>query len=235
MLSAWSRVVHRHRGRVLVLAAVVLGLLAWSASASAGGLFGKAVDGGFDDPRSEASVALDVSDEEFGRTAWDVVGHVLQPRVDRRGRRLPRRGQRHPRRGRGERPGPRRRGRRPAGRPDPRATGLRLGRRRDRRRPWCAWRARTTPHARPPTPTASPTASSHRNRVVTLRGRPAAVNADVGSQVAADLYLAEGVMVPIVLVLLVVFLERARRRLPATGDRCVSPIVGAFRGGVARR
>jgi uncharacterized membrane protein YdfJ with MMPL/SSD domain len=205
MLSAWSRVVHRRRGRVLVLAAVVLGLLAWSAFGLGGGLFGKAVDGGFDDPRSEASVALDVSDEEFGRTAWDVVVTYSSPGstvedaafrdavsdtlasaaadnpdlvaevVD------------------------------PLAAPDPRATGLVSA---DGETVVALVRLAGEDDAARSAAYADGVADSlvAPDPVVTLRGGPAAVNADVSSQVAADLYLAEGVMVPIVLALLVVFL-----------------------------
>ncbi|MGF1646639.1 MAG: MMPL family transporter [Kineosporiaceae bacterium] len=203
MLTHLAHVIHRRRAVVLALSAVVLGLAAYSAFALGGGLFGKAVDGGFDDPRSESSIAVDSAVEEFGRTDVDVVvaytspgatvadpefaaavsatlarvaaNPVVDDVVD------------------------------PLAAADPAATGLvspdgstvlalvRISGE-DAAERSATYAAEVADDLVAPSP------------VETLRGGLAAVNDDISSQVSADLLLAESVMVPIVLVLLVVFL-----------------------------
>ena len=203
MLTTWTRTVHRRRGTVLALSALVLALSALSAFVLGGGLFAKATDGGFDDPRSESSVALEEAAEALGRTDVDVVVTYTSPGqtvddagfadavqatlaaaaadpavedvVD------------------------------PLLAPDPAATGLvsadgttvvalvRVAGDDPAERS-AAYADEVAPLLVAPDP------------VVTLRGGLLPVGAEVGAQVGADLALAEGVMVPLVLVLLVVFL-----------------------------
>jgi trehalose monomycolate/heme transporter len=205
MLASWARVVHRRRGRVLVAVAATLAFLAWSAFFLGGGLFGKAVDGGFDDERSESSVAVEVSDEAFGRTAWDVVVTYSSPgaTVDDEAFRQAVSGTLAD--AVAANPDLLAEVVDPLAASDPRSTGLvsedgrtvvalvRLAGADDAERS-AAYTGAVADTLIAPDP------------VQTLRGGPAAVNADVTEQVGADLALAEGVMVPIVLVLLVVFL-----------------------------
>ncbi|MFC5380556.1 MMPL family transporter [Aquipuribacter nitratireducens] len=205
MLSALARGISRRPVLVLVLAGLALALAAWSAFAMGGGLFGKATDGGFDDARSESSVAAAVSTEELGRTDVDVLVTYTSPGrtvadpefadavtqtlddvvaehadvVDEVVN--------------------------PLAAPDPAATGLvsadgttvvalvRLVGEDDAERS-AVYAEEVADDLVAPSP------------LETRRGGLAAVNADISRQVGADLALAEGVMVPIVLLLLVVFL-----------------------------
>ena len=203
MLTRAAHVIHRRRIVVLVISAFVLGLAAFSAFGLGGGLFGKATDGGFDDARSESSVARAVAAEEFGRTDVDVVvtytspgatvadsdftDAVMQtladvaanPAVDEVVN--------------------------PLAAPDPAATGLvspdgttvvalvRIVGDDDAERA-ATYAEEVADQLVAPDP------------VETLRGGLVAVGNDVSEQVGADLLLAESVMVPIVLVLLVIFL-----------------------------
>jgi RND superfamily putative drug exporter len=203
MLTNAAHVIHRRRIVVLVVSALALGLAAFSAFGLGGGLFGKATDGGFDDSRSESSVALDAAVEEFGRTDYDVVVTYSSPgatvadaefsdavtqtldtvaansSVEEVVN--------------------------PLEAPDPAATGLvsedgatvvalvRVAGEDDAERA-ASYAEEVADALVAPAP------------VETLRGGQAPANDDVGSQVSADLLLAESVMVPLVLVLLVIFL-----------------------------
>lgn len=204
MLAAWARLVHRRRGAVLWVGAGVLALLAWSAFGLGGGLFAKAVTGGFDDPRGESSLARTVSDAELGRTDHDVVVTYRSPGAtfedpavaDAISSTLAEAAAAHPdlvlevvd----------------PLQAPDPGATGLVSD---DGRTVVALVRLagdeppdREAAYEQVADDLVAPAP------VRTLRGGPVAVGADVGHQVEADLLLAESVMVPVVLVLLVVFL-----------------------------
>ncbi len=205
MLTRLAHLIHRRRIAVLVSSLVFLGLMAFSAFGLNGGLFGKAVDGGFDDPRSESSRALVADTEAFGRTDYDVLvtytspgatvadpgfvsavtttldaaqathGDAIEEVVN------------------------------PLAAPEPVATGLvsadgttvvalvRIAGEDDYARS-VAYSEEVADALIAPSP------------VQTLRGGAAPANVDIGAQVSADLLLAEGVMVPIVVVLLVIFL-----------------------------
>ncbi|WP_336923285.1 MMPL family transporter [Aquipuribacter sp. SD81] len=205
MLSILARGLSRRPVLVLVLSGLLLALAAWSAFAMGGGLFGKAVDGGFDDPRGEASVAARVSTEELGRTDVDLLVTYTAPGLtvadpaftDAVSTTLDDLVREHPDAVTEVVD--------PLAAPDPAATGLvsadgstvvalvRLAGADDTERS-ASYTDEVADALVAPAP------------VQTLRGGVAAVNADVSSQVTTDLALAEGVMVPVVLVLLVVIL-----------------------------
>lgn len=203
MLTTAAHVIHRRRIVVLVVSALALGLAAFSAFGLGGGLFGKATDGGFDDSRSESSVALDAAVEEFSRTDYDVVvaysspgatvadaefsdavtqtldDVAANPAVEEVVN--------------------------PLATPDPGATGLVSA---DGGTVVALVRVVGEDEAARSATYAEDVADDlvAPDPVETLRGGAAAANDDIGTQVSADLLLAESVMVPLVLVLLVIFL-----------------------------
>ncbi len=205
MLTSLAHLIHRRRIAVLVVIAALLGLAGFSAFGLGGGLFGKAIDGGFDYDRSESSVAAAVDTEEFGRTGYDVLVTYTSPgaTIDDPGfadavtttldAALVEHGDAIVELVN------------PLESPDPRATGLvspdgttlaalvRL--------------AGETPYEQSAAYSSELAESLIApDPVTTLRGGLAPAGDDISAQVGADLALAEGIMVPIVLVLLVIFL-----------------------------
>ena len=79
MLTTLARVIHRRRITVLTLSFGFIVAMAASAFGLNGGLFGKAVDGGFDYSGSESSRALAADAEAFGRTDYDVLVTYTSP------------------------------------------------------------------------------------------------------------------------------------------------------------
>jgi RND superfamily putative drug exporter len=203
MLTSAARFLHRRRVLVLVLSVLALGLAASSAFALGGGLFAKATDGGFDDPRSESSVAVDAAVEEFGRTDVDVVvtytsagATVADPAFAAAVSDTLARAAANPAVDEVVDP---------LAAPDPAATGLVSA---DGSTVVALVRVVGDDAAERSATYAADVAEDlvAPEPVETRRGGLAAANDDIGSQVSADLLLAESVMVPIVLVLLVVFL-----------------------------
>jgi len=203
MLTALARGIHHRRVLVLVLSAVVLALAALSAFGLGGGLFAKATDGGFDDPRSESSVALDAALEEFGRTDVDVLvaytgpdASVADPGFSAAVSATLDRVADNPAVEEVVNP---------LAAPDPAATGL-----------VSADGSTVVALVRILGENAAERSATYAEAVAddlvapepvqTLRGGLAAANNDISGQVGDDLLLAETVTVPIVLVLLVVVL-----------------------------
>jgi RND superfamily putative drug exporter len=206
MLTTAAHVIHRRRITVIVTSLVLLVVAGVAGFALGGGFFGKATDGGFDYDRSEAQLATAAADDEFGRTSYDVVVTYRQDGAtvedpaftDAVTSTLDDAQATHPE-DIVEIVNPLTS---PA--PDPRVTGLvsedgttvialiRLAGETDGER--VAGYGEVSDSLIAPDP------------VQTLRGGQFGVGSNVSEQVGADLALAEGVMVPIVLVLLVVFL-----------------------------
>jgi RND superfamily putative drug exporter len=203
MLTTAAHVIHRRRIVVLVVSALALGLAAFSAFGLGGGLFGKATDGGFDDPRSESSVARDVATDEFGRTDVDVVVTYTSPGatvadqdfVDAVSSTLA---------AVADNPAVEEVVN-PLAAPDPAATGLVSA---DGSTVVALVRVVGDDPAERGVTYADAVADDliAPAPVETLRGGVVAAGNDVSAQVGEDLLLAESIMVPIVLVLLVIFL-----------------------------
>jgi RND superfamily putative drug exporter len=203
MFTRAAHLVHRRRSVVLALSAVTLALAAAGAFMLGGGLFGKATGGGLDDPRSESSRAVDATRAEFGRTDVDVVVTYTSPGstvsdpafTDAVSATLARVAANPAVEEVVD----------PLSAPDPAATGLVS---RDGSTVVALVRVRGDDPADRSAAYADEVAEDlvAPAPVETRRGGPAASDADIDGQVSDDLLLAESVMVPIVLVLLVVFL-----------------------------